>query len=384
MPGELVGDMLLRGTTKHTRQEIQDESDRLKAQLRVTSAPAQIGASIETTRENVVPALRLLAEILRQPAFPAKEFELLKQEQLTEVENNKSEPQQKAVTTFSRHQDPWPADDPRYTMTPEEETAALQTLKLDDVKAFYTDFAGASAAEIAVVGDFDKAEVAKLLGELFDGWKSAKPFTRLAARYTDAAPIFEKLEAPDKENAFFVAGQNIAIKDTDPDYPAMVLGNFMIGGGFLNSRLATRIRRTEGLSYGVGSQFQASAFDTAGSWLAYAIYAPQNADKLLAAFKDEMQKTLDKGFTADEVAEAKKGWLQSRQVSRSQDRELVRTLSTRSYQARTLAFDADLESKVEKLDADQVLQALKRHLDPAKLSIVIAGDFAKAAKATTK
>jgi len=188
------------------------------------------------------------------------------------------------------------------------------------------------------------------------------------------------IEAPDKENAIMVAGENLAIQDTDPDYPALVLGNFMIGGGFLNSRLAVRIRQKEGLSYGVGSSFSASAFDKVGGWMTTAIYAPQNADKLLAAFKDEISRALDKGFTPEELAEAKKGWLQSRQVSRSQDRELVRTLAQRSYQGRTLAYDADLESKIEKLSAAEVQAALKRHLDPSKIAIVISGDFEKGKK----
>jgi zinc protease len=381
---ELAGGMLMRGTAKHSRQEIQDEIDRLKAQMRVFGTASQIGGTIETTHENLVPALRLLAEVLREPSFPTSELTLLVQEQLANIESEKADPQQKAATAYQRHQDPWPADDPRYTTTPEEDVARLQATKLEDVKAFYDDFAGASAGEIAVVGDFDQAEIAKLVGELFGGWQSKHPFTRLAQQAAQTEPVFQKIEAPDKENAFFIAGQNIAMQDTDPDYPAMVLGNFMLGGGFLNSRLATRIRRNEGLSYGVGSQFSASAWEPAATWVTFAIYAPQNGDKLLAAFKDELAKTLDKGFTADEVAEAKKGWLQSRQVSRSQDRELVRGLATRDYQKRTLAFDADLEGKVNALTPEQILAALKKHIDPAKLTIIMSGDFAKAAKAAAK
>ena len=77
--------------------------------------------------------------------------------------------------------------------------------------------------------------------------------------YQDVAPSNKALETPDKANAFFIAGQNLTLRDDDPDYPALVLGNYMLGGGFLNSRLAVRIRQKDGLSYGVGSQFQALA-----------------------------------------------------------------------------------------------------------------------------
>jgi zinc protease len=377
----LAGDMLMRGTTKHSRQEIRDAIDKLKAQLSVNGGVATAAASIETTRENLTAALRLVAEILREPSFPPKEYELLKQEQLASLEDGKSDPNQKAFTAFARHQSPWPAGDPRATMTLDEEIAAIQGTKLEDLVAFYREFYGAQVGEIAVVGDFDKAEISKTLHDLFDGWKSNQPYQRMASKYFDVPATFEKIEAPDKENAIMVAGENFVLQDTDPDYPALVLGNFMMGGGFLNSHLAVRIRQKEGLSYGVGSSFYASSFEKVGSWQANAIYAPQNADKLLAAFKDEVARTLEKGFTPEEVAEAKKGWLQGRQVSRSQDRELVRTLAARSYQGRTLAFDSDLESRVEKLSPDEILAAFKRHLDPNKITIVISGDFAKAKKA---
>ena len=93
----------------------------------------------------------------------------------------------------------------------------------------------------------------------------------------------------------------------------------MLGGGFLNSRLATRVRQKEGLSYGIASQFQASSLDrTASSW-STAIYAPQNAARLEAAIKEELTRALRDGFTDDEVKAAKAGWLQSNQVTRAQD-----------------------------------------------------------------
>jgi zinc protease len=84
------------------------------------------------------------------------------------------------------------------------------------------------------------------------------------------------------------------------------------------------------------------------------------------------------GFTAEEIAQAKSGWLQRQQVSRGTDRELARTLAQRDYQGRTLVWDEQLEARVQALDSEEILAAMKRHLDPAKISYVQAGDFAKA------
>ncbi len=376
--GSFAGDLLMRGTTKHTRQQIQDELDKLKARVRVGGSPTGANASIETTRENLPAVLKLVAEILREPAFPEKEFELLKQEQLAGIEQQRSEPQSIAFTELRRHLSPYPKGDVRYVSTPDEEVTDIKAATLDEVKKFYADFYGANNGELTVIGDFDEKEVAKLANDLFSGWKSKKPYTRIAETFKDIPALNKALEAPDKANAFFIAGQNLNIRDDDPDYPALVLGNYMLGGGFLNSRLATRIRQKEGLSYGVGSQFQAGSLDKVGNFFTFAIYAPQNVAKLEAAFKDEIAKMLKDGFTADEIKAAKSGWMQGRTVSRAQDRELAGRLNSYLFLNRTLAWDAEFENKVNALTAEQIASAMRKHLDLNKISIFKAGDFAKA------
>jgi len=378
--GSLAGEMLMRGTSKHTREQIQDELDKLKARASVFGGAMQVGATIETTRENLPAVMKLVAEILREPSFPAKEFELLKQDEMTSIENQRSEPTAIAFNAFSRHMSPYPKGHVNYVKTIDEEVADLKAVTLDDVKKFYGDFYGADHGELAVVGDFDEKEVAKLAGELFGGWKSSRPYARIPDLYHDVQPINKSFETPDKANAFFLAGVNLSLRDDDPDYPALLLGNYMLGGGFLNSRLAVRIRQKDGLSYGVGSSFNASQLDKSGSFRANAIYAPQNAAKLEAAFKEELARALKDGFTADEVEKAKSGWLKSRQVSRAQDNELVNVLAIGLFLDRTLVWDAEMEKKVEALTPEQILAAMRKYIDPAKITIVKAGDFAKAAQ----
>jgi zinc protease len=378
---QVCGDMLMRGTQHHTRQQIQDEIDRLKARLGAGGGAEGASGSIEASRENLPAALRLLAEILREPSFPASELELLRQETLLQLEDSKTDPNQIASTAWSRYMQPWPTDDPRYVTSPEEDIERLKAVTLDQVRSFHQAFYGAAAGELAVVGDFDPAEIERLARELFGDWKPQQAYKRLASAYR-ARPAMEKaIETPDKEGAVFIGGQAINLSDEDPDYPALVLGNFMTGGGFLNSRLAVRLRQKDGLSYGAGSSFSASPWEKDAWFRAFAIYAPQNGEKLETAFKEEIARVLDKGFTDEEIAEAKKGWLQSRRVSRSQDPELARTLTGRDYVGRTLAWDEKLETAVSKLSAADILAAMRRHLDVSKMTLVQAGDFAKA-KAT--
>jgi zinc protease len=376
--GSLAGDLLMRGTKTKTRQQIQDELDKLKARASVGGSPTAATVTIETTRQNFPAVMKLVAEILREPAFPANEFEQLRQEQLAGIEQQRSEPQALAALAFQRHIAPYPKGHVNYVSTPDEDVAELKAAKLEDVKKFYADFYGASNGEFSAIGDFDEQEVAKLLNDLFGGWKSKQPYTRIPNPFKDVAAVNQSFPAPDKANAFFVAGMNLNLRDDDPDYPALVLGNYMLGGGFLNSRLAVRIRQKDGLSYGVGSNLGAGSLDKSGQFVTFAIYAPQNVTKLETAFKEEIARMLKDGFTEDEIKAAKSGWLQSRQVSRAQDKELVGTLNSYLFINRTLAWAAEFDKKVMALTPEQIHAAMRKHLDPNKISIFKAGDFAKA------
>ena len=379
VPADMSADMLMRGTSKRARQEIQDELDRLKARMSVGGRTGQATLFFETIRENLPAVMRLAAEILREPAFPEKEFEELRQENLAAIEEQRSEPESVGGNAYDRHMNPYPKGDVRYVETLEETLENYKAATLEQAKTFYGDYFGGSNGQLAVVGDFDEAEVAGLAAELFGDWKSAAAYARIPQPYQDVPPANESLQTPDKANAYFVAGQNLKLRDDDPDYPALLFGNYMLGSSSTN-RLFLRIRDKEGLSYGVASQLSASPLDDSGAFTTFAIYAPQNAARLESAFREEIAKVLAEGFTASEVADAKSGWLQSRQITRSQDASVARMLAVELYLGRTFAWDAELDRKVLALTPEQVLAAMRRHIDPSKMTLVKAGDFAKVAK----
>jgi len=170
----------------------------------------------------------------------------------------------------------------------------------------------------------------------------------------------------------------LKLRDDDPDYPALLLGNYLLGGSS-DSRLVRRIREKEGLSYSVGSFLAADSFYPRGSFGAYAIYAPQNRARVEAALNEEIRKALTEGFTAQEVEAGKKGFLQARQLARSNDAAVAGRLVSYLVLGRTFAWDEELERKVAALTPQAVVEALRRHIDPGKLSVVKAGDFAKVA-----
>jgi zinc protease len=369
--------MLMRGTTSMSRQEIRDELDRLRATVNVYGGSNAVTAYVETIRDNLPAVLKIVEEVLRNPSFPESELAELKNEYIASIEQQRSEPNAIAFHELNRHLSPYGPEDPRYIATVDERLERLRETTVDDVRSFHSDFYGASNATVAVVGDFEAEEVTALVAELLGGWSSPTPYERLVEVNHMPPVVSQTFETPDKANAVFIAGMNMPLRDDHADFPALRLGNFMLGGGFLNSRLATRIRQDDGLSYHVSSNLSADPLDEKGTFMTFAIAAPENVDRLEAAFRDEIERMLRDGFTEEEVAAAKNGFLQQRQVTRSQDGMLSRNLAYYLNLGRTFEWDADQEARIEALTAEDVNEAMRRHIRYEDLSIFKVGDFAK-------
>ncbi|GAB3990055.1 pitrilysin family protein [Spirosoma daeguense] len=372
--------MLDKGTSNRTRQQIRDELDKLKAQVGVSGGGNQMNVSIKTDKANLPAVIRLVGDILKNPVFDAGEFEKLRQERIAQIESQRSEPSAQASNLYTRTVNPYAKEDVRYVQTFDEQIATLKGMTIDQLKEFHRDFYGTQNATMAIIGDFDETPVRKTIMDEIGVWQAKKPFTRIASVVKPVKSETQALETPDKANAILISGFNMAIRDDDPDYPALMIGNYMLGGGALSSRLMARIRQKEGLSYGVGSQVNASSLDKFGTFMTYAMYNPENAEKLEKAFREELDKMRTQGFSADEVKEAKKGFLQERQVTLAQDPALAFMLNNNLYINRSMAFEADLDKKIAALTPEQINAAVKKHIDPAKLVTIKAGDFAKAAK----
>ncbi len=369
--------MLDKGTSSMNRLEIQDKLDALKARVRVFGGIYGTTVSVETTNENLPAVLDLVNDIIMNPSFDELEFNKLKEENLAFMEESLSDPQGRASNAFGRLLSPYPKSDIRYEMTLEEEIEDVKKVSLDDVKKFHKEFYGGSETTITVVGDFNETAILDKVKDQYAAWESSKPYERITDPYTELQPADEVIETPDKSNAMFFAGMPVKVNDSHEDYAAMVIGNYILGGGFLNSRLATRIRQEEGLSYGVGSWFNGSSQDDGGSFGAYAISAPENSAKVQAAFKEEIDKMVKEGFTQEELDAARNGWLQAQNVNRSQDRALTGKLTSQLRLDRSMTWEKELEKKISMLSLEDVNAAMKRHIDHKKMVYVKAGDFAK-------
>jgi zinc protease len=372
--GDLTGSLLMRGTKTKTRQQLQDEMVKWNARINVNGGPDRAVASINTTEANLVPALRLAVEMLREPAFAEAEFDQVKQQRVAGIENNRTDPAALAPLALTRAVNRFSRDDVRYVGTIDEQIADVNNVSLEDVRKFHSRFYGASHGEAVIVGQFNEAAVRSAVAELLGGWSAATPYERIATDYKPTTPVNLKIETPDKQNSTWNAGLALAMSDSDPDYPAMVLANYMFGGS-ITARVPNRIRNQEGLSYGVSSRFSAPAIGNAANFAGMAISNPRNTPRVEESFVAELGKALASGFTADEVEAAKKALRDQRIVGRSQDAGLLGLIAAREEFDRTLAWDEQMDAKIDSLTADQVNAAFRRHVVLGQLSIVKAGDF---------
>jgi zinc protease len=369
---ELVRDMLGRGTTKLTRQQIDDELTRLKVTGDLTN--------FQASRATVTDALKLIDSVLREPSFSPAEFDQLKREVLTELQSKLDDPGERSRDALLAHFSTYAVGDPRRHIPLTERIEAVKNTSLDDVRHFFDRFWGTARGQISLVGDFDPDPIEPLLADRFGSWKSKAPYERLLNDVVDVPATRIFIDTPDKENAFYRARINVVLRDDDPDTPALALATRIIGGGSgLHNRLVDRIRQKDGLSYGIGAALLVNGRDRAASWGVGAISAPQNVNRVEQAVKEELERVLRDGFTDDEIRQAKQGYRQERVLARSEDGALAAGWVANLDLDRTYEFSQQFEAHVESLTSEQLLAAIRKYIDLSKMSVVVAGDAKKGA-----
>jgi zinc protease len=375
---DLFPDMLSRGTKKHTRQQLDDALKKLGAKVSFSGDASVLLVSLKVKRPDLAAAMDLVTEMLREPAFPAAEFDLLKAEHRDQLEKYRNDPMALAPLEARRRTNPYPPDDPRHVPTIAESLERLAAAKLADVQAVYETQLSAQAGEVAAIGDFDPAALTAKLETLFKGWTSSVPYRRIPRpAHPEVKGERVTLDTPDKANAVYVAAMSFPVGDAHPDYPALEIGNFLLGGGALSNRLGNRVRQKEGLSYGVMSMVQASPRDPAARFLIFAISNPANLEKVDKAIAEEVDKYLADGPSLTELTDGQKAFLEAQKVSRTNDGQLAMEIINDLSVGRTFAYHADMEAKAAALSPDEIKAAFRKHIDPKKLVIIRAGDFKK-------
>jgi zinc protease len=304
------------------------------------------------------------------------EFEQTKSRMISMYKQAINEPQMLAGNELSRSLSQYGKGDVRYVPTPEEAIEQIEAVTLEDIQKIYANQLSAAAGEIAVVGEFEQAEVLSALAEAFKDWNSDVEYRSIEREANaEASGKKQTIKTPDKANAVFSAGLSFSLNDADADAEALVLGNFIFGGSTLSSRIGDRIRQKEGLSYGATSSVSIPSKGNDARFSINAITNPLNMDAVETAAMEELTRFLAEGPTEQEVENAKTAWLENQKVSRSNDGSIAGQMASNLHLDRTFEFVREREERVAQLTAADILAAFKKHIDPSKLVIVRAGDF---------
>ena len=387
----MVSSMLMAGTKTKDRQALQARMAELGVRIGGGGgrgrgrrrrggggggSAGSLGFSISAKRESLVPAIELLGEILREPAFPSDFFNQMKRRMVGGAKRGLDEPGSKASNMMSRTLSRYPKSDVRYVPTTEESIEMIENLSLDDVIAVYNDQVGSTTGQVAIVGDFDKDATLTALSKIVQDWNTSVPFRSIERdAKADVAGMKKDILTPDKANATFMAGHSFNLKEDDPDTEALLLGNFIFGGSTLSSRIGNRIRQKEGLSYGATSSVRVPSRGTDARFTMSAITNPMNMDAVEKAALEELEMFLKDGPTEQEVADAKNAWLERQKVSRSNDGSIAGQIISNLYLGRTFEFTAKREKRISDLTPTAIRDAFRKHVDPKKLVILRAGDL---------
>lgn len=366
--------LLTHGTSKYTRQEIADRFDQLQAQVGFGGGGNQVGVNISVPGKNLPEVVKLVGHILREANYPTEALDRYKTQARASIESAMTQPGSVASRTLARHDNPWPPSDIRYVPTFNEELEEINALSRDALVDFHQRFYGAATLRFSAVGAFDPKGTKSALLQSFENWKAAPEYERIERPFHSVDPEQFTLHTPDKANAVFMAFQPLKIQDTNPDYTALYVANYILGGSS-SSRLWSRIRVDEGISYDVGSSIDASAFEPSGEWSLSAILAPENAPRFKQALNEELERALNKGFTQEEVDEAVRALMNLRRLNRSNDGVLASVWLDYMQENRSFAWSAKIDKELEALTLAQVNAAAREYLQPQALSSALAGDF---------
>ncbi|WP_452228815.1 MULTISPECIES: M16 family metallopeptidase [unclassified Lacinutrix] len=371
--------MLNKGTKSKSRQDIEDKLSAIKSSVSFSGSNGKITVNVNSTEEHLTQALSLMADMLKNPLFDATELDKLKTEALAGLEQNKTDPQFLAIREMGLLNQRYKKGHPFYNMSIDEEISAINAITPKELQAYYDAFYGISnSANLVAIGNIDEEALKGYFEKEFGNFKSDLAYTAISDAFEENNAVNKKIKTPDKKNAISFGILPIATSKYDPDYAALQMAGEILGGGFISSRIANRLRQQDGVSYGAGGRVNVDddKNDNNSAAMVYAIYAPENAAKVQLGFTEEIARFIKDGVTKEELKTAVDGWIQEQSVSRAKDDELSRVINDNMYFDRDLNFQKNIEAQVSSLTVEDVNKAIKKHFKTFEAwTVVNAGDF---------
>ena len=371
---KFIPNLLCRGTTQMTFQQVKDTLDKFQSSLNLYSVhPGVVFMDIASNHRHLEDVIALASDLMRSPRFSQEEFKRVHQRHLADLKASSTDPMTLGMTELLRLQNPYHVDSIHYVPTVDEMISGLKAVTFESAQRAYIDLYSANHLEVAVVGDFDPSILTSIESH-FGNWSSSIAYHPIVAPYVPALAELRTLITPDKKMAVVAIGANFAMRDDDIHYPAIAMANYILGES-MQSRLIKRLREQEGLSYGASSNIDISQYEAAANITLYAMCDADKADLTLKLMLEEYHRWLKDGVTEQELIESKQSNQLAFNNSLANDAFKIQKLSSMLNVNRTFGYYAEFLNRVEQLQIEDIQKALDIFLQNAPVARVKAGDF---------
>ncbi|GAB5521043.1 MAG: pitrilysin family protein [Rhodothermales bacterium] len=362
--------MLDKGTVQHDQFAIADVLENRGAKVSFRTDGDRVVFHAKMLNSDVGVVLPLLAEQIHQPRFAEAEFQQVQAQVAAELQHAMQSTGAQAGAAFSKRL--YSPAHPNYDPDPAAQLDHLAQISLDDVRAFHVEHFGANELVVTAVGDLDEEALVTLLAKGFGTW----PLHKQPASFTPDAqpqpPGRSDVPIADKMNLDVLLGHAIRLRRQDPDYLALYLANFILGGNF-SSRLMGTIRDEQGLTYGINSGLSGIGIEHDADWRVKVTLSQANLEHGIEAVRAEVARFLNDGVTQEELDTAKTTVAGIFQVSQGTTGGLASLLHTNAERQFDVAYLDRFTEEVHATTLDDMHAAMARHLSLDSLQVAVAG-----------
>ncbi|WP_455211420.1 M16 family metallopeptidase [Kaarinaea lacus] len=363
----LTNGLLAEGAADLNADQIAEQFDALGARFGNSSERDMAIVTLRSLSESNVlePGVSLLNKILTKPTFPADAFERERNRMLLAIEQRKQSPGDLAEEAFYQAV----FNNHPYATLPEGSESSVKALTVADLKSFYQTFYVAKNAVIAIVGNLDKSQAEQLANAVVAGLPAGQKAPELPAVNTLEAEKDIRIDHPSTQTHILVGTPGMA--RGDEDYFDLYVGNHILGGNGLVSRLSQEVRENRGLSYSTYSYFL--PMRKQGPFILGLQTKNETAQEALKVLKDELRKFVEQGPTVEELEASKKNITGGFPLRISSNSKIVGYIAMIGFYGLPLDYLDQFNAKIEAVTLNSIKSAFQRRVNPDKMATVLVG-----------
>ncbi len=366
--GRILGDQLIKGGTA-TREGsvIEERVDFLGGSLNFMVSERTAVLSLSVLAKDLDEGLALFFDVLRNPAFREEPLKLAKARFVEQLRQANDQPS----AVLSREYDRLLYGDNAVTWQPTK--AIYEGVTAADLKAFHARYFSPRNVILAVSGDFAKAALKAKIEKLAAGWKGGLPdFPALPKAFPAPEPgVYFVQQAI---NQGYISLGHLGLEDTNPDYFAVQVMNFILGGGSFTSRITTKVRSDEGLSYNQGSRFT-TRWGLPGTFAGYVQTKSSTVGYAISLIQAEFDRIREEPVSDAEMETAVNYYLESFADSFQSAQTTMMNFANLELTGKPLDYYKTYRSKIQAVTKARVQEVARKYIRPDKAAILIVGDF---------